>query len=789
MKNSLNIFESKIKTLILYSILSLIYFFDPLLTLKLMAGSDYLLGGYASREWLSFWLKKLYLPLWYPSERLGYPLLEEFWMDIFTPTGLLRLFLPTHIHFNLSFFIYSTLAGFGTYLFLRELNIKPLFVFVAGVFYLFSGALITNTSAGHLNRLVSSSLLPYVLLFLLLGVNKRKLFFFIIAGFFAGWQFLGGHFQFNYFSFFIYIPFFFFLLFSNPYSVKEKIKLTFYAALGLSLTLMLFSVYFLPLLKSLKFVARGIERGYEYSASWPLFPLETLDIIFIYFAGFFDTYWGPNFFRLNHYYIGLFPFIFFILSFFSKNKKTVLFFFIIFLITLTFAWGKYFITHKIFYYILPGISKFRGPSNIFFLTTFCLVVLSAFGLTYFFENSEDKKVKTILVIFFFFFIFLILFLSPIKDFLRAIVQKIAESQRELNEKLFALDRVIPLFRNNLILLIFEIILVYFSFFLLKIKLKREFLFLLFPLVTVFEALIFLKPNFLKSIDIKDFLKSDEVIDFLKKREGEFRVFYFPGLYEHDNDGILSIYGIEDVGGYVASPIQRYQDFIGAGQSVMFNPQNLIKNRNLLNLLNVRYLIFPAFPMDTLQVTGNIRKIVKFLSDYTQGMDLVLKGNKYYVFENKSDFGRFFVRGKIYVANNEDEALKLTLKESLFDTLVIVEKKFLNDELKNFGRTFPQIEELKILDKKPGYYKIRIKVNQRAILVFSMNYHDVWNVFIDNKKGTVFPVNYTLIGTLVPEGEHEIIFRFGSALHYAGIFTTLLGQLIFLSLLALFIFKR
>ncbi|MEN3044184.1 MAG: YfhO family protein [Candidatus Hydrothermales bacterium] len=754
-----------------------------------MAGSDYLLGGYASREWLSLWLKKFYFPLWYPDERLGYPLLEEFWMDIFTPTGLLRLLLPTHIHFNLSFFIYTLLAGFGTYLFLRELKIKPIFAFIAGVFYSFSGALITNTSAGHLNRLVSSSLLPYVLFFLLLGVNKKKFFFFILAGFFSGWQFLGGHFQFNYFSFFIYIPFFFFLLFSNPLSVKEKIKLTIYAAFGLFLTLMLFSVYFLPLFKSLKFVARGIERGYEYSASWPLFPLESLDMIFINFSGFFDTYWGPNLFRLNHYYIGFFPFVFFILSLFSKNKKTVLFFFILFLITLTFAWGKYFLTHKIFYNVLPGISKFRGPSNIFFLCTFSFVTLSAFGLTYFFENFDDKKIKITLFTFLTLFILLLLLLSPVKDFLRDVVRKISENPKELNEKLFALDKVIPLFRNNLIFLIFEIIIVYFIFFLFKVKIEKEFLFLLFPIITIFEALIFLRPKFLKSMDIKDYLKSDEVIDFLKKREGEFRVFYFPNFYEHDNDGILSIYGIEDVGGYVASPIQRYQDFIGSGQSVMFNPQNLIKNRNLLNLLNVKYLIFPTFPMDTLKVKDNVKKIVKFLLEYTRNMDLVLKGDRYYIFENKNDFGRFFVRGKIYVAETDNEALTFTVKESIFDTFAIVEKKFLNDELKNFGSASPQIEELKIIEKKPGYYKIKIRLNQKGILVFSMNYHNAWNVFVDGKQGTVFPVNYTLTGTIVPEGEHEIIFRFGSPFHYGGIFITLLGYFIFLCLLALFVFKR
>jgi len=788
MKDLNKILGSKKNVLLIYSVLSLIYFYNPLLTGKLLGGSDYLLGGYVAREWLSMWLKKFYLPLWFPFERVGYGVIEAFWMDIFTPTGFLRLFLPTHIHFNFSFFFYTLLAGFGTYLFLRELKIKSIFAFIAGIFYAFSGILITNTSAGHLNRLVSASLLPLVMYFLLLGVNKKRFLYFLFAGFTAGWQFLGGQFQMSYFSFFLYFPFFFYLIFSSKIDNFERLKLTFYAIIGVSLTLLLYSAYVLPVIKNLALVARGTGRGYDYAASWPLPPIETFDIIFINFAGYFDTYWGPNYFRLHHYYIGLFPFFFFIIAFFSKNKKHLIFFFIMFLITLTFAWGKSFFTHKLFYYLVPGVKKFRGPANIFFITTFCLVVISAIGLQYFSENIGDRKIKYVFYAFISLFVLFLILSSPLKDVFRNMINSYQATPQEISQKLFALDKAMSLFKGNLILLIFEMIFVFFVFYFVKIKFSRDYLFIIFPVITFFEAFVFLRPKFLKSIELKDHISKDEVINFLEKKKGEFRVFYFPGTYKHDNDGILTLYGIEDIGGYVGNPLKRFQDFIGAGKSVMFTPQNLIKNRNLLNLLNAKYLILPAFPMDTTGLSGRNKSIVKFLLNYTRGTELVFRGRENFIFENKEDNGRFFVRNKIYVAEKADEALSLVVNKNYGDSFAVIEKKYLPPDYKDFESDSVKFE-YEIIEKRPDFYRIKVRLSENAPLIFSMNYHSAWNVYIDGKKEKVFPVDYTLTGVFVPKGEHEVIFKFGSKYHYAGIFLTLSGYFITLLSLALFIFRK
>ncbi len=791
MKNFEKFFASNKNVIFIYSVLSLIYFFNPLLTGKLLAGSDFLAGIYVSKKWLVSWLKKFYFPLWFPYERLGYGTLEAFWMDIFTPTGALRLILPAHVQFIFGFFFYTVLAGFGTYLFLKELKLNSLSSFIGGIFYAFSGILITNTSAGHLNRLISASLMPLVLYFLYSGIKRKSLFYFIFAGATAGWQFLGGQFQMTYFCFLMYIPFFFYVLLTEKTSLKEKLKMLIYSMIGISLTFLLFSAYSIPILKNMKFVARGITRGYDYAASWPMTPLESFDFIFVNFTGFFDTYWGPNYFRIHHIYLGLFPVFFFILSFYFKNKKYIWFFFITFLITLTFAWGKFFFTHKIFYHLVPGIKKFRGPSNIIFITTFCIIILSAYGLEYFKNNPDNKKIKITFLFFLILFIFSLLF----TDFLKGLFRQFINSYQPvyhltsgtLNKKLTALEKAMTLFRQNLLLLIFEIIIVLIIF--KQFKKYRNYLFLIFPLIMFVEVFIFLRPRFLKVTDLEKYTKKDKIIEFLENKKNEFRVFYFPGTYMHENDGILTLYGIEDIGGYVANPLQRFQDFIGAGRSVMFNPQNLIKNRNLINLLNVRYLILPSFPLDTSSLTGRTKSIVKFLLDYTRDMNLVLKTQQNFLFENKKEFGRFFVKNKIYAAESKEEALSLLINKNYGDSFVVVERKFLPKNYENYNKNGEIIFNYEILDKKPDFYKIKVKLNKNAPLVFSMCYHPAWNAYIDGRKVKVFPADYTLMGILVPEGEHEIIFRFGSRYHFVGIFLTLTGFFIIFLSFALFILKR
>ena len=82
---------------------------------------------------------------------------------------------------------------------------------------------------------------------------------------------------------------------------------------------------------------------------------------------------------------------------------------------------------------------------------------------------------------------------------------------------------------------------------------------------------------------EQYFSPDEAISYLKQDTALYRV--LPMNYERSDAGVLMGYGIQSAGGQMPNPLQSYQDFTGAGSSVMFQAGNLM-HPNFLNLLNV-----------------------------------------------------------------------------------------------------------------------------------------------------------------------------------------------------------
>src|SRR5205085_8646603 len=82
--------------------------------------SDQYIAGYAFREFAAASLRAGHgFPLWNPYLFGGMPYVAAMHGDIFYPTFLLRMLMPTDIAMTWSFAIHLFLAGFFTYRFLR----------------------------------------------------------------------------------------------------------------------------------------------------------------------------------------------------------------------------------------------------------------------------------------------------------------------------------------------------------------------------------------------------------------------------------------------------------------------------------------------------------------------------------------------------------------------------------------------------------------------------------------------------------------------------------------------
>src|SRR6478736_6499634 len=112
--------------------------------------SDQYIAGYAFREFAAQYMRSHGgFPLWNPYLYGGMPYVAAMHGDIFYPTFLLRLVLPTDVAMTWSFMIHLFLAGVFTYYFVRSSGFGFYSALFAGVAYMMSGQLASLVSPGH----------------------------------------------------------------------------------------------------------------------------------------------------------------------------------------------------------------------------------------------------------------------------------------------------------------------------------------------------------------------------------------------------------------------------------------------------------------------------------------------------------------------------------------------------------------------------------------------------------------------------------------------------------------
>jgi uncharacterized membrane protein YfhO len=189
------------------------------------------------------------------------------------------------------------------------------------------------------------------------------------------------------------------------------------------------------------------------------------------------------------------------------------------------------------------------------------------------------------------------------------------------------------------------------------------------------------------------------------------------------------------------------------------PTYMSPDFKIINMLNARYIIYSA--------------------QHPPLKNPYAMGNAWFIVEIK------FVEN----ADAEFEAIK-SFKPS---KTAIVDKRF--EELLP-EQKFPQNNNAKIEHTQyaPNYLKYLYDSPAKQFVVFSEVYYDKgWNAYINGQKVPHVRTNYMLRGLMVPEGKHEIEFKFepksyavGNKISYAGsilLFAVIFGYLI------MFLYKK
>jgi hypothetical protein len=272
--------------------------------------------------------------------------------------------------------------------------------------------------------------------------------------------------------------------------------------------------------------------------------------------------------------------------------------------------------------------------------------------------------------------------------------------------------------------------------------------------------------------------ADAVTRYTKKDNGLFRV--CPINYERGNSGYFQYHNILTVSGLGPNPPKRYQDFIGAGSSVMFTVKNFFKYPYLLSMLNVKYVIGPNLPEDLSGYNTQVKKIVEEFREFYSNFRPAFVTRKYRVLENTNFLPRFSLMYSFEVLDSAEEVLDRILSAGFKPgESVLLEDSPGFSVLEGEG-------ELKIVRDIANERILDVKTDKRAFLIVRENCHPHWKCYIDGEQEKIYKANYVFYGVFVPEGEHEIRFVYESRIFNIISMFSLIGFIIFLVSLVVYV---
>ncbi|MEO0293875.1 MAG: YfhO family protein [candidate division WOR-3 bacterium] len=785
-------------------ILTLIYFAPVLSPSKMMYGSDWLLSGYTDHAfWASYVKSHWRFPMWDNYNFSGHPTVASTGGGgMVYPPFVLFLIFPVYYGWTLLFVLHIFLAGLGMFWLLRVYRLSSFVAFIGALIFMFSGQLITTTYGGHLGRLIGIVFLPYAFLLLYKAFENKRVEDFIFFGGVTGLFLLGGHSQISYWGMIGVLSYF---LTEFVHRRKELGKAGFFKiggffSIGMFVLLLIILIKFLPPAFSLGYGARGVTRGYNYSTSWSIPTSELLDLIAPHFSGILENYWGENPFKLDSRYLGILPLVLLVFSPFYKGKKYLLKFFLWFVgISLFLGLGKNTPLFKIYYYLIPMAKKFRGPSMFFYLVVFGICVLSAFGAEAILEISKEKKEKRkdkmfsyLIGIIGFVFLFTLIVTILDKNLLSWMRNHFAInwvevlSKDSISQKIYIMNLNFEKFKKSLwlsFLLFFLNGILIMS--ILKKKIAPEIVFPFLVVIFLFFDLWPIDRKYLSSVAPPDqYFAADDVTSFIKERKDLFRVFPL-GYDGRSTDGYFHFHQIENVGGYGANPPARYQKFIGAGESVMFNPINLIRFPHLLSLLNVKYIVGPRLPQDLSGYDERVKEIIKEYNNFYSNFEVAFVGRKYQVLENRDFIPKFSLVDSFVVVRDPETVLNKVLSSKFEKDKVV----FLEEEVERKISLSKELGKIEVIKNIANERVLNVETKEPSFLLVSENYHPDWKCYIDGKKEKIYKADYILYGVFIPEGKHKVSFVYESKVFNIASLLSFIGFLIFLGTFIVYFFRR
>lgn len=451
------------------------------------------------------------------------------------------------------------------------------------------------------------------------------------------------------------------------------------------------------------------------------------------------TYWGDQPIIEAPAYIGAVIFFLFFLGVFLVKGKLKQWLVAATVFSILLSWGRNFeVLTNIFIDYVPLYNKFRAVSSIQIIAELCVPILGVLALKEFLSSEvTNKKKKKALRNAFFTFSGLIVFGYLLAQSFATFEGLRDASYNDLPGLLDAViaDRKSMLLMDSLRSIGFVILTAGILWLTLKDKLKKQYaiivlvVFILIDLLSVDKRYVNTS-DFRSSRKVeKPFVATNADKQILKDKS-HYRVANF--TVDPMQDGSTS-YFHQSIGGYHAAKMGKYKE--------LFDYQIAKNNMRVLNMLNTKYFI---------------------IADQNNQPKAQL---------NPDAYGNAWFVSNVLLVDSADQEIK-TLDLLNTKLIAVIDKSNL---LENSTFNFQKDTTASISLDRYGVTELTYTSNTKKeqFAVFSeIYYKDGWNVYVDGEFTPHYRVNYVLRGMRVPEGNHEIVFKFEPKVIQKGSFLSL-----------------
>jgi hypothetical protein len=768
--------------LLVYLVVTLVLFREFLFSDLMLLGQDTLALGYVARAFFADALATTGFPLWNPYILGGTPFLDSLagGDSLYPPSLLLLALLDTHRALGWKLVLHVFLAGCFMYGWLRTLGVSRGAGLVGGLAYLLAPYMVSLIYPGHDGKLFVTALTPLVFWLSEWSLIRRGLLPLAALGGAVALVILTTHFQMAYFLFGavgLYMIFRAVELGRGEEGWKRAGKRF---ALFLVFSVVGAGVAAVQLVPAVAYVTEHSRRahtsvdaaaqeGKAWASSWSLHPEEVVSLAVPEFIGndaggaewASGTYWGRNFFKHNHEYLGLIALLLAGLAFMGGARAGLRWFLAgVGGVALLFALGTHTPVWGIFYDLVPGISLFRAPSMVIFLTGFAVVTLAGLGLDRGAALVRDGEARKI-------FRYLGIaggvlaagWLLAATGILTGLWTSVIYPGLD-DAGAASLEAARPfIVRGFLVGTLLTAVTLGLWWGLAQGYLKAG---LLVASMGILVAADQFRVNeaFIQYLDYHRWAAPDGNHRFLMERAREREPFRVFSMIQQGQDVTPALHGLELAAGHHPNDLGRYRELIGMVGSGM--PENLARfNPNLLDLLNVEYILWPDFQFGALEGATPVSRVT--LAD----------GRVYASVFRYPALPRARLVGQAVVVS-EGQALETILDPDSYNP----RREVVLTEEPPIALEGPLADgEVRWIERTPNRMVLEVETPAPALLVLSENWFPAWKASVNGDEAPVLRADHALRAVPIPPGSHRVEMWFESGLIRGSLWVSVLSFLV------------